>query len=212
MNIILIVLSSLILVISAATIWAILFNSWKFRPSKKGRVKSRLRWFNKKQIIDYQIELKIFANSLVNALSIMGNEKVGALIVVAQKDDLKAFENNGYQIQGSFSPEFTMSIFSNKKSALHDGAMIIDENFNIATVSAYIPMTKNIIDVKYGARHRAAVGMSEVTDALVFVVSETTGLISYAKNGSLSTLSKDNDLIRNTIFSLLGVKELEQES
>lgn len=211
MNTILLVFTILTLLVSFLTISIILFNSRKYKPKGKKINSKKIRWFSRKQKNNYQIELKIFANSLVNALSIMGSEKVGALIVVSQKDDLKSYEKNGYQIHGLFSPEFTMSIFSNKKSALHDGAMIIDENFNIATVSAYLPMTKNIIDVKYGARHRAAIGMSESCDALVFVVSETTGLISYAKNGVLTTLTKDNELIKKTIFSLLGVNEIEQE-
>ncbi len=211
MNIILIILSTLTLIISALIVFIVIFNSRKYKLSKGSKSFKNIKWFNRKQINNYQIELKIFANSLVNALSIMGSEKIGALIVVSQKDDLKSFEKNGYQIQGIFSPEFAMSIFSNKKSALHDGAMIVDQNFNIASVSTYLPMTRNIIDVKYGARHRAAIGMSEASDAIVFVVSETTGLISYAKNGVLKTLARDNELIKKTIFSLLGANDIKQE-
>ncbi len=149
-----------------------------------------------------------FAKSLVNALTIMGNEKIGALIVVERKDNVDAYGKNGYRISGSFSPEFTMSVFSNKKSALHDGAMIIQEN-KITTVSAYLPMTKNIIDIKYGARHRAALGMSERTDAIVFVVSETTGLISIAQSGVLTTLERDNEIVEKKVFEFLDINQID---
>ncbi len=168
---------------------------WKLKNKKNKKLKSMVEDYN-------------FAKSLVNALTIMGNEKIGALIVVSRKDNIEPYSKNGYKIQGLFSPEFTMSIFSNKKSALHDGAMIIENN-RITTVSAYLPMTKNIIDIKYGARHRAALGMSEKTDAIVFVVSETTGLISIASNGILTTLEKNNKLIEKRIFDILDINKIE---
>lgn len=149
-----------------------------------------------------------FAKSLVNALTIMGNEKIGALIVVSRKENIEPYTKNGYKISGSFSPEFTMSVFSNKKSALHDGAMIVENN-KITTVSAYLPMTKNIIDIKYGARHRAALGMSERTDAIVFVVSETTGLVSIAQNGILVTLDRDSSVVEKKVFEFLDINQVE---
>ncbi len=168
---------------------------WKLKNKKNKKLQSMVDDYN-------------FAKSLVNALTIMGNEKIGALIVVSRKDNIEPYSKNGYKIQGLFSPEFTMSIFSNKRSALHDGAMIIENN-RITTVSAYLPMTKNIIDIKYGARHRAALGMSEKTDAIVFVVSETTGLISIASNGVLTTLEKNNKIIEKRIFDILEINKIE---
>ncbi len=173
-------------------------NGLKFIKLKNKRNKKL-----KSMVEDYN-----FAKSLVNALTIMGNEKIGALIVVSRKDNIEPYTKNGYKINGLFSPEFTMSIFSNKKSALHDGAMIVENN-RITTVSAYLPMTKNIIDIKYGARHRAALGMSEKTDAIVFVVSETTGLISIASHGVLTTLEKNNMVIEKRIFDILEINKIE---
>ena len=167
----------------------------KLKNKKNKKLKSMVEDYN-------------FAKSLVNALTIMGNEKIGALIVVSRKDNIEPYTKNGYKINGLFSPEFTMSIFSNKKSALHDGAMIVENN-RITTVSAYLPMTKNIIDIKYGARHRAALGMSEKTDAIVFVVSETTGLISIASHGVLTTLEKNNMVIEKRIFDILEINKIE---
>lgn len=210
MNIVILVFAIVTFVLSMIIISLLAISTHRYRASNKKNVLNKFKIFGKNKNTNYQTELKIFAKSLINALSILGSEKIGALIVLTQHDDLKPYEKNGYSIHGLFSPEFTMSIFSNKKSALHDGAMIIDENFNIAAVSAYLPMTKNIIDVKYGARHRAAIGMSEATDALVFVVSETTGLVSYAKNGRLTTLTKDNKLLRDTVYDLLGVEPLNK--
>ncbi len=173
-------------------------NGLKFFKLKNKRNKKL-----KSMVEDYN-----FAKSLVNALTIMGNEKIGALIVVSRKDNIEPYTKNGYKINGLFSPEFTMSIFSNKKSALHDGAMIVENN-RITTVSAYLPMTKNIIDIKYGARHRAALGMSEKTDAIVFVVSETTGLISIASHGVLTTLEKNNMVIEKRIFDILEINKID---
>ncbi|MGL5246285.1 MAG: diadenylate cyclase [Mycoplasmoidaceae bacterium] len=133
----------------------------------------------------------LFRESVLNALGRMSEHKIGALIAIENNDDLSFYEQSGYQINGTFSPEFVMGIFSNKKSALHDGAIIIRDR-KIISISSYLPMTKNTIDVKYGARHRAAIGLSEKTDALVFVVSETNGNISYALNGLLHVLPNNN--------------------
>ncbi len=159
---------------------------------------------NRDKELNTRIEEFYFAKSLINILSILGSEKIGSIIVVSRKNDLSEYTKNGYKIEGTFSPEFIMSIFSNKKSALHDGAVIVSGT-KIIAVSAYLPMTKNIIDIKYGARHRAALGMSEKTDSIVFVTSETTGLVSIAKEGMLETLPKSNEVLEQRIFRELNI-------
>ena len=159
---------------------------------------------NRDKELNTRIEEFYFAKALINILSILGSEKIGSIIVVSRKNDLSEYTKNGYKIEGTFSPEFIMSIFSNKKSALHDGAVIVSGT-KIIAVSAYLPMTKNIIDIKYGARHRAALGMSEKTDSIVFVTSETTGLVSIAKDGMLETLPKSNEVLEQRIFRELNI-------
>lgn len=159
-------------------------------------VKKNNKNFFKRKKNDNQefINLKVknkFANELISTLEYLQNEKIGALIVLSNKDDLDFFIKNGFQINCKFSPELLICIFNNKRSALHDGAIII-KDMNILSVSSYLPMTKSLVDVKYGARHRAAIGMTERNDSLVFVVSETTGMISYAIDGKLYNFSKNN--------------------
>ena len=150
----------------------------------------------------YQKKLSRFSDAMANALERLSIEKIGALIAVEKVDDISSFKSTGYEISGRFSPEFTISIFSNKKSALHDGAMLISD-FGMVAVSTYLPMTKNTTDVKYGARHRAAIGMSELNDSIVFVVSETNGNISYASKGKIIVLpSKHRELVNEIRRSL----------
>ncbi len=143
-----------------------------------------------------------FNESLLNTLLRLSEHKIGALIAIENEHDLTYYEQSGYEINGTFSPEFVMSIFSNKKSALHDGAIIIRDR-RIVSISSYLPMTKNIIDVKYGARHRAAIGLSEKSDSIIFVVSETNGNISYAINGQLHLLPIDRKDIGDAIDIIL---------
>ncbi|MGL4647381.1 MAG: diadenylate cyclase [Mycoplasmoidaceae bacterium] len=144
-----------------------------------------------------------FRESLLNTLLRLSEHKIGALIVIENNNDLSYYMQSGYEINGTFSPEFLMSIFSNKKSALHDGAVIIKDR-KIVSISSYLPMTKNIVDVKYGARHRAAIGLSEKTDAIIFVVSETNGNISYAIKGQLHILPHNKSDTRDAIEIILA--------
>lgn len=170
-------------------------------------LKNQAQHRKKKKLEDetYEKKLSKFSESMANALGRLSYEKIGALIVIEKKDDISLFKKNGYEISGRFSPEFTISIFSNKKSALHDGAMLISE-FGIIAISSYLPMTKNTIDVKYGARHRAAIGMSELNDSITFIVSETTGNISYAFKGKIHNLSWKHEELIIQITRILDIR------
>ncbi|MDQ0513759.1 diadenylate cyclase [Mycoplasmoides fastidiosum] len=160
-----------------------------------------VRLFLQKRKIDY-LEYKNFSNQLAGVLTRLSKDVVGGLIVVEQKDDLTDYVKLGYSVRAKFSSEFATNIFYNKLSPLHDGGMIV-RNTEIISVSSYFPVTKQHLESSFGARHRAAVGISETTDALAFVVSETTGNISYAQKGKIKMLAKTANKLTNQIYELL---------
>lgn len=156
-----------------------------------GKIKSFLIFAKRKKKKLSAEEREKFINTLLETLFHFSSKKVGALIVFEKRSSLGLFEETGFQVDCNFSPEFVVSVFTNKHSSFHDGAMIVSD-FKIRSISCYLPVSKKIIGIKYGARHRAALGIVEKTDAVAFVVSETTGLISIAKNGELITLKGDD--------------------
>ncbi len=122
--------------------------------------------------------------TLVSAIDNMSRSKTGALIVMTNKIVLKEYIDTGEKINSLISQALIETIFF-KNSPLHDGAMIIDGG-NIIAARCVLPLTnRKMENENLGLRHRAALGMSLATDALVIVVSEETGKISYAINGEL---------------------------
>lgn len=114
----------------------------------------------------------------------MGKVRTGALIVVKQNDNLTEFEKTGIQVDGVVSNQLLINIFEHN-TPLHDGAVIIDGN-RVSSATCYLPLSENMsLSKELGTRHRAGVGMSEETDALVIIVSEETGKISVAYKGNL---------------------------
>lgn len=160
--------------------------------------------FKKKQSAKYlaEQERETYIKNLVEILLYLSERKIGALIINEQRNSLNIYEESGYQIKADFMPGFVISVFSNKNAAFHDGAMIVSDN-KITAISCYVPISKKHVDIKYGARHRAAIGVSEVTDAIAFVVSETNGNISFAKKGELNILGKDKKEIEENLKRLI---------
>ena len=114
----------------------------------------------------------------------MSREKVGALIAFERENSLEEYFKTGTQIDGAVSEQLLRNIFF-KNSPLHDGAMIIRDG-RIAAAGCVLPLSANLeISKEMGTRHRAALGMSENSDAVVVVVSEESGIVSLAKNGVL---------------------------
>lgn len=155
-----------------------------------------------KKLIMNQQEKELFIKSLLECLFYLASKKIGALIVLEKNNSLSLYEETGFKLDANFSPEFLISIFSNKSVSFHDGALIVS-NGKIKSISCYLPISKNTIDLKYGARHRAALGISEVTDAIAIVVSETTGNISYAKKSKLNNLGQDKKVVEEIISKLV---------
>lgn len=124
------------------------------------------------------------AESLVKAAYAMGRACTGALIVVEKDIHLKEYESTGIELDSKVSEQLLVNIFEHN-TPLHDGAVIIRGD-RIASATCYLPLSDNMqISKDLGTRHRAALGMSEVSDALVIVVSEETGQVSVAMGGQL---------------------------
>ena len=120
----------------------------------------------------------------VMACETMGREKVGALIVFAREMNLAEYTKTGTSIDGQVSEQLIRNIFF-PKAALHDGAMIIREG-RVTAAGCVLPLSdSNRLSADLGTRHRAGVGMSEASDAVVIIVSEETGTISVAVGGML---------------------------
>lgn len=121
----------------------------------------------------------------------MSERKIGALIAIERTQTLDEFVSTGIHLDADISSELIINIFI-PNTPLHDGAVIVQGD-KIAVTSAYLPLTeKPGISKAFGTRHRAAIGLSEVSDALVLVVSEETGGISIAHNGNfMADISKD---------------------
>lgn len=124
------------------------------------------------------------AESIVSACYEMGSVCTGALIVVEQAIQLNEYEMTGIELDCKVSSQVLINIFEHN-TPLHDGAIIIRGN-RITSATCYLPLSDNMtISKDLGTRHRAALGMSEVCDALVIVVSEETGRVSVAMGGRL---------------------------
>lgn len=124
-------------------------------------------------------------DSIVDAVSEMSREKTGALIVIERDTKLGDHTKRGTKIDADVSRELLMNIFF-KNSPLHDGAVIV-RNGRIHSAGCFLPLTSNDnLSAELGTRHRAALGISEVSDAMIIVVSEETGRISIALGGSLT--------------------------
>lgn len=142
----------------------------------------------------------------VRACEVMSRERVGALIVFARTDRLEEYFKTGTQIDGQVSDQLIRNIFF-PKAALHDGAMIIRDG-RITAAGCVLPLSdSDRISADLGTRHRAGVGMSEVSDAVVVIVSEETGAISVAVGGMLK-----RHLAPQTLERLLRSELCHEES
>ncbi|MCX8092546.1 MAG: diadenylate cyclase CdaA [Candidatus Goldbacteria bacterium] len=133
------------------------------------------------------------------AAEILCKKKTGALIVIEREVNLKSFIETGIKLDSETSSELLISIF-NPKSPLHDGAVIIREG-RIAAAACILPLSqKEDIDKKYGMRHRAAIGISEETDAITIIVSEERKSISLAISGKITP-----DIDSETLLEILSL-------
>lgn len=114
----------------------------------------------------------------------MGKVKTGALIVFEKNDKLDEIERTGIPVDAKISSQLLINIFEHN-TPLHDGAVLVKGN-RIAAATCYLPLSDNMqIEKELGTRHRAAIGVSEISDSITLIVSEETGDISLAKNGKI---------------------------
>jgi diadenylate cyclase len=149
---------------------------------------------------------------LVKSAFDMGAVKTGALIVIEQDVMLKDFERTGIPVDAILTRQLLINIFE-KNTPLHDGAVIVRGN-RVVSATCYLPLTENLeLSKDLGTRHRAAVGISEVSDALTIVVSEETGMVSITKDGKLThDLSKEElDDVLKTVQYIKPEKESNNE-
>lgn len=123
-------------------------------------------------------------NEIVKACFEMGRVKTGALIVIEQNHSLSEFERTGIEVDGIVTSQLLINIFEHN-TPLHDGAVIVRGD-RIVSATCYLPLSDNMaLSKDLGTRHRAGVGISEVTDSLTVIVSEETGYVSVAYEGEL---------------------------
>ena len=141
------------------------------------------------------------AQAIMTACNHMSRSRTGALLVIAGKQDLKEYADTGERIDARISARMIENIFF-KNSPLHDGALIIKGN-RLHSAACILPVSKNQdIPQHFGLRHRAALGITERSDAIAIVVSEETGKISIARSGQLKEVSGDLLLVElSTAFA-----------
>lgn len=202
-------LASLQWLLSKVLDYAIIIIAIVFQPElrklleKVGR--SNISFFSKQSIDDNSDRIRSCIDAVCKAATVMSDKKIGALIVFERETMLGEIANTGTTLNSEASYELISNIFF-PKSPLHDGALVIKNGY-VSAAGCILPLTaNNNLNSQLGTRHRAAIGMSENSDAIVVVVSEETGCISIANNGLIQ-----RDFNGVTLKEELYLKLLTQE-
>lgn len=164
----------------------------------KNQVKHKLSNDQKERIMD----------ELVSAISRMSRDHTGALITFERQQDLSEYIKTGVRFKADIKAELITTIFY-EGTPLHDGATII-KNDKIVSSACFYPPTRKEVPQQFGARHRAAIGISELNDSLTVVVSEETGNISFAQNGEIKKINPKE--LRAQLINELDWYRSEDES
>ncbi len=144
-------------------------------------------------------------DEIIRAVFYLSKRRIGALIVIERDTGLREFVESGFKLNANLSKELLISIFM-PVSPLHDGGVIIYKG-KIQTAGCIMPLSTNpYINKRFGTRHRAAIGLSEETDAVVIVVSEETQEISLVQQGALTAMH-DEMTLTNTLRTIFLSKE-----
>lgn len=171
-------------------------------PFKEINFSKWFKWRNNKEIPKPNQQVK---DGLLGAINKFSEERIGALIVLADSREKTFFEDTGVKLEAFVSIKLLQSVFD-KTSPLHDGAAIISGD-KITRAGCILPVSENSdLPSTVGLRHRAAVGITEQIDVKVIIVSEETGKISYAKEGKLTY-----QLQRKALSSILDVVLVDKE-
>ncbi len=148
-------------------------------------------------------------DEIVLAVTTLSTEKTGALIVIERNVGLRNFIDAGVQLDARISYDLLVSIF-HPETPLHDGAIVI-QNERIAAASVFLPLTKNPeISRELGTRHRAAIGITEGSDAISLVVSEETGLITYVEAGQVRR-NVETTQLRKLLLDAIDIPMVESK-
>jgi len=148
-------------------------------------------------------------DEIVLAVTTLSSEKTGALIVIERNVGLRNFVDAGVQLDATIGYDLLVTIF-NPSTPLHDGAVII-QNERLAAASVFLPLTKNPeISREMGTRHRAAIGITEGSDAISIVVSEETGLITYVEAGVVNR-NLDTTQLRKLLLDAMEIPVTSQK-
>lgn len=159
-------------------------------------------FFNQLKFLRSEINSEIDTEKILKACNTMSKTKTGALIVIERTNSLDFLINTGDAMNAQINDVLLESIFY-KNSPLHDGATIIRDNYVVATRVVLPISDSNKIPARFGLRHRAAIGISEKTDAVCVLVSEETGEVSYIKDGEFvlyTTQDELNEKIKNDLM------------
>ena len=159
--------------------------------SKKGSFLEKIKFFKNQKLERDTTDI----SSVISACFNMSETKTGALIVIERSNNLNFLENSGDEMNISVTQPILESIFF-KNSPLHDGAIIISDNIIKATRVVLPINNETKISSNFGLRHRAAVSITEKTDAVALVVSEENGNISYIKSGAFLDFNSQDDLVK----------------
>ena len=167
---------------------------------KKNIISSVLPFDNSHRVNEEFSEKTI--NEITKACVEMGKVRTGALIVIEQKVSLRDYERTGIDVDGIVTSQLLINIFEHN-TPLHDGAVIIQGN-RVVSATCYLPLSDNLgLSKELGTRHRAGVGISEITDSLTIIVSEETGKISVAYEGELER-NLDAESLRDRMHKILN--------
>ena len=200
-------------IMTAIMNWGVLALMIIFQPElRRGLEQLGTNQFSKLIGIDKSIEVKTKENiyRIVIAATELSKTRTGALIVIERDIKLNDIIDTGIAMDSEISPQLLVNIFT-PRTPLHDGAVVISDN-KIAAASCMLPLADDKdIARELGTRHRAAIGISKETDCVALVVSEETGKISIAKEGTLIADVKEETLKKILIKYLITIKDIEQE-
>ena len=169
-------------------LWAVIFVALAviFQPELRRALEQigRGGFFSRSLFVAPDVDMGNTVDAVVKAATAGARTRTGMLMVIENETGLNNYIETGIQLDALVSEEFLVNVFVNK-TPLHDGAAIIRGN-RVAAAACFLPLSDNpYISMALGTRHRAAIGLSEVSDALIVVVSEETGSISVSKDGKL---------------------------
>lgn len=177
------------------------------RLGRRGKLTS-LPFFSSERGTDEEA-LEDSIRNITDAVADMSATKTGALIVLEQETKIGEIINTGTKVDAAIVTDVITNIFY-PKAPLHDGAMIIRDG-RIAAAGCFLPLTTKQIDSELGTRHRAGIGVSEISDAIVILVSEETGIISVAREGQLQRRITP-DALKTLLLKELGTKEKKKDT